>query len=115
MQGGPLKFAIKTEEPYLDKQGQEQISRTFVDCVAWGKTSESIEQHVQDGDLICCEGRIEKRSYEGKNGKVWTTQVNVQRWSFVQSQPQTQGEAREQLRFDQPKSEQASVPDDLPF
>lgn len=44
------------------KEGQQ--SADFIPVVAWGKSAESIANHMKKGRLISIAGRIETRSYE---------------------------------------------------
>lgn len=52
----------------------------FINCVAWNKTAEIIDEYAGKGALIGVTGSLEQNIYENKDGvKVYTYQVNVQR------------------------------------
>lgn len=61
-------------------EGKDQT--TFVDCVAWDKTAELMEQYTQKGDRLCIVGRLQKRSYDKDGQKIWVTEIVVDRWDF---------------------------------
>ena len=53
----------------------------FINFVAYGKTADNMSRYVHKGSQIAVEGRIQTRNYEGKNGRVYVTEVvcnNVQ-------------------------------------
>lgn len=48
----------------------------FINIVAWGKTAEYCGNHLNKGQLINLEGRLQVRSYEDKNKtKHWISEV----------------------------------------
>ena len=48
----------------------------FINIVAWGKTAEYCGNHLNKGQLINLEGRLQIRSYEDKNKtKHWISEV----------------------------------------
>lgn len=45
-------------------------------CTAWEDKAEKLGEHFRKGDFVKLAGRLQTRSYEGKDGhKVWTTEV----------------------------------------
>lgn len=64
----------------------------FINCVAFGKTSESIMKWVQKGTKILIDGRIQTGSYENRDGKkVNTFDVIINNWEFAQSKGENSG------------------------
>lgn len=50
----------------------------FLNCVAWSKTAEFIQNYLHKGDLVTIEGRIGNRSYLDNEGKkIYTTDLTV--------------------------------------
>lgn len=47
----------------------------FISCVAFGKTAEFAAKYVKKGARYGVTGRIQTGSYEGRNGRVYTTDV----------------------------------------
>lgn len=56
----------------------------YPNCIAFGKTAETIANYMKKGSQICIEGHIQTGSYTNKEGvKVYTTDVIVDRFDFV--------------------------------
>lgn len=56
----------------------------FVNCVAFGKTAETIAQYLTKGRQIALTGSIRTGSYDGQDGtKKYTTDVVVESFEFV--------------------------------
>jgi single-strand DNA-binding protein len=68
----------------VDRRGKEKAA-DFPSCVAFGKNAENISKYFKKGNKIALIGHIQTGSYEGKNGKVYTTDVIVDEWEFVES------------------------------
>ena len=49
----------------------------FPRFIAWEKKAEIIEKYCRKGSKIAVTGHIQTGSYEGKNGKVYTTDIIV--------------------------------------
>lgn len=92
-------------------------SADFIRCKAFGKTAEFAERHFRKGVKIAVSGRIETGSYEGKSGKVYTTDIIVDSQEFCESKSAI-GEEQEEQRPSAPDDFMA-VPDgideELPF
>ena len=70
------------------KEGE--ATADFINCTSFGKTAEVIEKHVRKGTKIAVHGRIQTGSYEGKNGKVYTTDVVIEELEFCESKNSSQ-------------------------
>ena len=58
----------------------------FINCLAFGKTAETIAEWLGKGRRIALQGRIQTGNYENKNGeKVNTFEVVEDRFEFVDS------------------------------
>ncbi len=64
------------------KEGQPDAD--FIPVVVWGKQAESTANYMKKGSLLSVAGRIETRSYEGKNGRVFITEVVADEVSFLE-------------------------------
>ncbi|CUQ09429.1 phage-related single-strand DNA-binding protein [Clostridium paraputrificum] len=61
----------------------------FINCVAFGKTAETISQHLTKGRQIAVIGSIRTGSYDAQDGtKRYTTDVAVDSFEFVGSNGQ---------------------------
>lgn len=82
----------------------------FINCVAFGKTAETIEKYFFKGNRICVSGRIQTGSYTNKDGaKVYTTDVVVEELDFVE----TKGESATSAPAD--TNGFAPIEEELPF
>jgi len=68
----------------VDRRNKEKEA-DFVSCVAWDKTAELMSQYLAKGSKIGIVGRIQTGSYDGQNGKVYTTDVVVDDLEFLES------------------------------
>ena len=55
----------------------------YIPCIAWNKQAEAINKYLKKGSQVAIEGHIQTGSYDGKNGKVYTTDVIVENITFV--------------------------------
>lgn len=59
----------------------------FINCLAFGKTAETIAEWLGKGRRIALQGRIQTGSYQNSNGDtVYTTEVVADRFEFIDSQ-----------------------------
>lgn len=79
----------------------------FINCLAFGKTAETIAEWLGKGRRIALQGRIQTGNYENKNGeKVNTFEVVADRFEFVDS---ARSETSKNVRSDE------DLEDDFPF
>ena len=58
----------------------------FINCLAFGKTAETIAEWLGKGRRIALQGRIQTGSYQNSNGDtVYTTEVVADRFEFIDS------------------------------
>ena len=87
------KFTVAVNRRHKGADGQTEAD--FISCVAFGKTAENIGKFFQQGRQILIEGRIQTGSYTNKEGqKVYTTDVVVEEFDFVDKAPSGQGQAQ---------------------
>ncbi|MBO4919659.1 MAG: single-stranded DNA-binding protein [Erysipelotrichaceae bacterium] len=58
-------------------QSQQQAGQTadFINCIAWRQSADFLSSYASKGTIVSVEGRIQTRSYDGQNGKVYVTEV----------------------------------------
>ena len=59
------KFSIAVERNYA-KNGERETD--FFDVVAWQGRAEFVTKHFKKGQLICVEGRLQRRQWEDQEG-----------------------------------------------
>lgn len=65
-------FSLAVNRPFK-KEGELQAD--FINCVAWRQQADFLSNYAHKGDLVGVEGRMQMRTYEGQNGKVYITEV----------------------------------------
>ena len=129
-------FTVAVKSRFKDKATGE-YKTDFIRCKAFSKTAEIIAQNFSKGSLIGLEGSIQTGSYDKDGVKVYTTDVIVQRVTFLekkeqggqyanqvtqaQYQPTGQGMVQPQQQYNQAPQFQQPQPtidisdEDLPF
>lgn len=110
------------------KRKGKNAGADFISCVAYGKNAENIGKWFAKGKGIEIRGHIQTGSYEGNNGKVYTTDIIVDEWDFPSvrksdeqaAQPEStdnsQGYEQPQTQSEQqsaPEDEFMNIPDDI--
>lgn len=57
----------------------------FISCMAWGKTAENIATYFKKGQRIAVSGHIQTGSYEKDGQRIYTTDVVVDSFDFIES------------------------------
>lgn len=74
-----------------DFKTQDEQEADFIQCVAWKKTAELLEQYVHKGDKIALNGSIRTRNYEDNYGKkVYVTEVLTNHVEFLETKNREQ-------------------------
>ncbi|MEI7621417.1 MAG: single-stranded DNA-binding protein, partial [Candidatus Moraniibacteriota bacterium] len=60
--------SIATNRTWMDKAGQKQEKSEFHNIVLWGRLGEITGQYLTKGQEAYFEGRMETRTYTGKDG-----------------------------------------------
>lgn len=79
-----VNFTIVTNRVWKNANGEKQESAEFHNCIAFGKTADTIGQYVQSGQVLLVEGRNQTSSWEDKDGgaKRYKTEVIVETFQF---------------------------------
>lgn len=78
------RFTLAVNRNFKDANGERQAD--FINCVAYRKTAELINQYTDKGDMLGIEGRIQTGSYTAEDGsKRYTTDVVVENITFINS------------------------------
>ena len=87
-------YTIAATNTYATAEGEVKEHTAFVQCVAWGRTSDAIRP-LKKGDRVFTQGRLQVRSYEDKQGqKRYVTEVVA---DFAAAQPKDGGGNFEQF------------------
>lgn len=123
------QFSVATNHVWTDRDGKKQESVEYHNCVAFGKTAETIGKYFTKGKPIYVRGRLQTRSWDKDGQKQYRTEVIVDRFQFMNDGKGGGDSApRQSSRDDDPASHStgyASVlpdypeeeinPEDIPF
>lgn len=70
-------FSVAVNRTFKDSSGNQQETVSFIDCVAWNKPGEIINQYAQKGTGIFVSGRLDQRSWEDKNTGTRRSRVEI--------------------------------------
>jgi single-strand DNA-binding protein len=63
-----VEFGLATNRKFKSATGEEREEVCFVDCSAFGRTAEVINQYCQKGKQLYVEGRLKYDQWEDKQG-----------------------------------------------
>lgn len=63
------RISIATNENYKNKSGEWVENTQWHTIKAWGKVAESASKHLNKGEEIILEGRLQNSNYETKSGE----------------------------------------------
>ncbi|MGE4548158.1 MAG: single-stranded DNA-binding protein [Intestinibacillus sp.] len=85
-------FSLAIDRDRKGPNGERQTD--FIDCVAWSRTAEFVQQWFTKGMMAIVVGRIQSRSWEDKNGgKRVSIEVNCDEVSFGETKKSRDGYA----------------------
>lgn len=72
------KFSLAVARPF------KKDETDFINCIAFGKTGETIAQYITKGRQVAVTGSIRTGSYDAKDGtKRYTTDIIVDSFEFI--------------------------------
>ncbi len=87
-------FGIAMNRRYRTREGEDREDTTFVDCEAWGRTAEVMNQYLAKGRPVFVEGRLKLDQWQDKDGKNRSKlRVVVENFQFIDSRPSGGGQA----------------------
>lgn len=76
------RFSLACQNDFVSRTGERDVE--FVNCVAFGKTAQTINKFCKKGQQICATGRIKNNSYDAQDGsKRYTTDIVVDQFEFL--------------------------------
>ena len=77
------RFTLAVNRDFKDSNGDTKAD--FPSCQVWGKTAEVMADNLRKGSLIDVTGRIETGSYEKNGQKIYTIDIVVEKFHFLDS------------------------------
>lgn len=117
-------FSVATNRVYRDRDGKKQEQTDFHNVVVFGRQADTVSQYLKKGSSVFVEGRMQTRSWEGKDGeKKYRTEIVADR---VQFGPKGSGGGAKRSDDEMPEEPSSSGtgidypkddinPDDIPF
>lgn len=101
-----VDFGMAINRNWKGQDGEKREETCFVDCRAFGKTAETINQYMTKGSPILLEGRLHFSSWEKDGRKHSKLRVTVDNFQFLGD-----GEKREQAPQQAPAPQAESFSD----
>lgn len=93
------KFNLAVTRDYKDANGE--YGADFISCIAYNQTSELLCEYCKKGDLISVKGRIQTGNYEKNGEKIYTTDIIVEKISFLQPRKENKQEDNKKVETKQ--------------
>ena len=78
-----VSFSVATNRVYKDRDGKKQEQTDFHNIVVFGRQADTVNQYLKKGSSVFVEGRMQTRSWEGKDGeKKYRTEIVADRVQF---------------------------------
>ena len=106
-----------SKEKRMEAESNNQPTADFISCIAFGKTAENIATYFKKGQRIAVSGHIQTGSYEKDGQRIYTTDVIVDSFDFIESNSSSNTNNNQGYSnpADLGMSGQESFDNDLPF
>ena len=106
-------FGLATNRSWTSKEGEKKEEVEFHNLVAWGKLAELCSQFLKKGRKVYAEGRLQTRSWEGKDGVTrQRTEIVMEDMVLLDSKGAPTGESVTAPEQPAPKEEEIQLPDE---
>lgn len=79
-----IEIGLAVNRKWRSQEGQQREETCFIDCRAFGKQAETINQYMSKGQPILIEGRLTFDQWEGKDGSKHSKhRVTVEKFQFL--------------------------------
>jgi single-strand DNA-binding protein len=79
-------IGVAVNRRYRTADGEQREETTFVDCEAWGRTAEVMNQYLSKGRPVFVEGRLKLDQWQDKDGSNRSKlKVVVENFQFIDS------------------------------
>jgi single-strand DNA-binding protein len=107
-----------SKEKKQEMESKGQPTADFINIVVWGKMAENCANYLAKGRLVAVQGRIQSRSYDGKDGvKRYITEVVAGNVEFLEwgDSNNNQGFGNQSSDFSGIEGFHPIEDDDIPF
>ena len=78
-----VNLHLAVNRNYRNRQGDWQQDTTFASVIAWGKTAEAANDHLDTGSAVLVDGRLQSRTVENHNGSRTYLEVTATTIQFL--------------------------------
>lgn len=107
------RFGLAVKRPFKKDESD------FINCIAFGKTGETIAQYITKGRQLAVTGSIRSGSYDAKDGtKRYTSDVVVESFEFIGNNSGNKNNENSQVNNSESNFEDDLIPvdnGDMPF
>ena len=83
-----VTFSIATTEKFKDREGNRQEKTEWHNIVAWRQLAEICGKWLKKGSQVYCEGKIQARSYDDRDGvKKYITEIVIHEMKMLGAEP----------------------------
>ena len=109
-------FSVAVNRVYRDASGEQREDVSFIDCSAWGKLGEMINQYAKKGSGVLVSGRLDQRSWEDKTtgNKRSRVEIVVEDFNFTGAARDNAGNSSNFGASSDADDSAADIPDDIP-
>ena len=110
-------FSVAVNRVYRDSNGEQKEDVSFIDCSAWGKLGEMINQYAKKGSGVLVSGRLDQRSWEDKTTgqKRSRVEIVVEDFNFTGAARDNGGSSSFGASDTAPADDTVeNIPDDIP-
>ena len=88
------QIGLAVNRRFKTKEGETKDEVTFVDCEAWGRTAEVMQQYLTKGKPVFIEGRLKLDQWQDKDGGNRSKlKVVIESFEFIDSRGGSSGGA----------------------
>lgn len=108
-------FSVAVNRVYKDASGEQKEDVSYIDCSAWGKLGEMIAQYAKKGSGVLVSGRLDQRSFEGKDGnKRSRVEIVAEDFNFIGPANRDGGNSSYSGNFGASSTADTPAPSDIP-
>lgn len=85
---------VATTDRRKNKDGDYEEQTEWHKCIVWGKTAENAAKYLKKGSKVFCEGRLQTRKWENKDGvTMYSTEINAFVLDYLDSRSKDDSQA----------------------
>lgn len=115
-QSAVVEFGLAVNRRWRTAQGEDREEVTFVDCTAFGKQAETINQYLTKGRPVFIQGRLKYESWDDKQGGGRRSKLGVivEQFQFLGQREDGGGQRPATAQGQRPAAKPAQEPDGIP-